>query len=144
MPSLVKIFPTWIVAAANRPGHEEGKDHLHGRRRPHPKCCGKALAYAAGQWSRLEPCFLDGQIEFDNNLTENSIRPTKLGMKNWMFIGHEKTGWRSAVFYNFVEQIRRHGKDPFAYFEWVFGKLIHNPGPEELPDLHVARSLRFR
>jgi len=103
---------------------------------------GKALAYAAGQWPALEPCFLDGQIEWDNNLTENAIRPTKLGMKNWMFIGHEETGWRSAVIYTFVEQVRRHGKDPFAYFEWVFGKLMHDPSPDELPDLLPAAWLK--
>ena len=36
-----------------------------------------------------------------------------------MFIGGEQTGWRSAVIYTFVEQVRRHGADPFAYFEWV-------------------------
>lgn len=91
----------------------------------------KALVYAAGQWPHLEPCFMDGQIEFDNNLTENAIRPTKLGHKNWMFIGGEKTGWRSAVIYTFVEQVRRHGADPFAYFEWVFEKLMHNPPAED-------------
>ena len=38
----------------------------------------------------------------------------------------------SAVIYTFVEQIRRHGADPFAYFEWVFGKFMHNPLVEEL------------
>ena len=86
---------------------------------------GKALAYAVGQLPHLAPCFMDGQIEFDNNLTENAIRPTKLGHKNWMFIGGEHTGWRSAVIYTFVEQIRRHGADPFAYFEWVFEKLMN-------------------
>ncbi len=84
---------------------------------------GKALSYARGQWSHLLPCFGDGQIEFDNNLTENAIRPTKLGMKNWMFIGGADTGWRSAVVYTFVEQVRRHGLDPFAYFKWVFERL---------------------
>ena len=63
---------------------------------------GRALAYAVPQWSHLEPCFIDGQIEFDNNLTENAIRPTKLGAKNWMFIGGEHTGWRSAVIYTYV------------------------------------------
>jgi hypothetical protein len=26
-----------------------------------------------------------------------------------MFIGGEHTGWRSAVLYTFVEQVRRHG-----------------------------------
>jgi hypothetical protein len=64
-----------------------------------------------------------------------AIRPTKLGVKNWMFIGNENTGWRSAVIYTFVVQIRRHGMDPFAYFEWVFEKLMHNPAEEELEAL---------
>ena len=66
------------------------------------------------------------------NAVENAIRPTKLGHKNWMFIGGEHTGWRSAVIYTFVEQIRRHMADPFAYFEWVFEKLMHDPSPEQL------------
>ncbi len=103
---------------------------------------GKALSYALDQWPHLEPCFLDGQIEFDNNFTENRIRPTKIGAKNWLFIGREDTGWRSAVIYTFVEQIRRHGLDPFAYFEWVFEKLMHDPpeGQHEalLPEAWVA------
>ena len=43
--------------------------------------------------------------------------------KNWMFIGAADTGWRSAVVYTFVEQVRRHGLDPFAYFKWVFERL---------------------
>ena len=105
---------------------------------------GKALAYAVAQLPHLEPCFLDGQIEFDNNLTENAIRPTKLGHKNWMFIGGEHTGWRSAVIYTFVEQIRVHGADPFAYFEWVFEKLMHNPPAEELESLLPVHWLRAR
>jgi len=96
---------------------------------------GKALVYAVAQLPHLEPCFIDGQIEFDNNLTENAIRPAKLGHKNWMFIGGEHTGWRSAVIYTFVEQVRRHGADPFAYFEWVFEKLMHHPPTEELETL---------
>ena len=52
-----------------------------------------------------------------------------------MFIGGEATGWRSAVIYTFVEQVRSHGKDPFAYFEWVFDQLVRNPAAEELPEL---------
>ena len=110
--------------------------HLKNTRRILPKSTlGKALKYAVDQWQHLEPCFMDGQIEFDNNHTEGAIRPTKLGMKNWMFIGHEGTGWRSAVIYTFVEQVRRHGLDPFAYFEWVFEKLMHNPSEEEFENL---------
>ena len=113
--------------------------HLETHRRILPKSnLGKALKYARDQWPHLQPCFEDGRIEFDNNLTEGAIRPTKLGMKNWMFIGGEHTGWRSAVVYTFVEQIRRHGQDPHAYFEWVFEKLMHDPAPDEIPALLPA------
>jgi len=119
-------------------------DHLHriflhldkNRRGITPESnLGKALRYALDQWPHLEPCFQDGQVEFDNNLTENTIRPTKLGAKNWMFVGGEDTGWRSAVIYTFVEQIRLHGLNPFAYFEWVFDKLMHDPPESEYESL---------
>lgn len=107
-------------------------DHLHKhRRRILPKSAlGKALSYARDQWPHLAPCFEDGRIEFDNNQTEGAIRPTKLGMKNWMFFGGEHTGQRSAIVYTFVEQVRRHGEDPHAYLEWVFERLMHDPEPE--------------
>jgi transposase len=99
-------------------------DHLKNRSSITPASrLGKALSYARAQLPHLEPCFADGQIEFDNNHTENAIRPTKLGMKNWMFVGGADTGWRSAVIYTIVEQVRRHGHDPFDYFKWVFERL---------------------
>ena len=103
---------------------------------------GKALRYAVDQWPHLEPCFLDGRIELDNNKTENKIRPTKIGAKNWLFVGAEDTGWRSAVIYTFIEQIRSHDLDPFAYLEWVFEKLMHDPPADQhaslLPEAWVA------
>lgn len=119
--------------------------YLSKQRRITPKSpLGQALNYAAKQWPHLQPCFLDGQIEFDNNLTENAIRPTKLGHKNWMFIGGEHTGWRSAVIYTFVEQLRRHGADPFAWFEWVFDRLMRDPAPEDLEALLPSNWLKAR
>lgn len=76
--------------------------------------------------------------------TENAIRPTKLGHKNWMIIGAGHTGWRSAVIYTFVEQVRRHGADLFAYFEWVFEKLMHNPPAGHLEDLLPVNWIKTR
>ena len=32
-------------------------------------------------------------------------------------------------------EVRRHGLDPHAYFEWVFEKLMHQPGDDELDAL---------
>jgi hypothetical protein len=43
---------------------------------------GKAVSYALGQWESLEVYLQDAQIEIDNNLVENAIRPTALG-KNY-------------------------------------------------------------
>ena len=87
---------------------------------------------------------MDRHIEFDNNFTENAIRPTKLGHKDWMFIGGKHTSWRTAVIYTFVEQVRRHGADPFAYFEWVLEKLMQDPAPKELQALLPATWIKPR
>lgn len=104
--------------------------HLILRHRITPRSpLGKALHYAQEQWPHLEACFEHGQIDFDNNSVENAIRPTKLGNKNWMFVGGADTGWRSAVIYTLVEQVRAHGADPHRYLEWVLGKLMHHPNP---------------
>ncbi|MCP5532336.1 MAG: transposase domain-containing protein [Akkermansiaceae bacterium] len=54
-----------------------------------------------------------------------------------MFVGGKDTGWRSAVIYTFVEQVRAHGMDPLRYFEWVFERLMRepNPGEEEIDEM---------
>jgi len=77
---------------------------------------------------------------FEGNLQQKNAHfqgltpfTTKLGHKNWMFIGGKDTGWRSAVIYTFVEQVRSRGADPYAYFEWVFEKLMHQPTPSAEP-----------
>ena len=31
-------------------------------------------------------------MSISNNLVENAIRPTKLGAKNWLFVGREAAG----------------------------------------------------
>lgn len=104
--------------------------HLILRHRITPRSpLGKALHYAHDQWPHLDACFECGQIDFDNNSVENAIRPTKLGHKNWMFVGGADTGWRSAVIYTLVEQVRAHGADPYRYLEWVLEKLMHHPNP---------------
>ena len=59
----------------------------------------------------------------DNNLCENSIRPTALGKKNWMFVGAEGAGWRGAVIYSVVESCRRRGIEPYSYLKDVLTRL---------------------
>ncbi|MFT4176009.1 MAG: IS66 family transposase [Luteolibacter sp.] len=84
---------------------------------------GRALTYALNQWRHLEPWLTDGRIEIDNNLVENAIRPTKLGAKNWLFIGREAAGQKSAILYTIVENCRRLGIDPRNYLTDVLTRL---------------------
>lgn len=51
----------------------------------------------------------------DNNLVENAIRPTAVGKKNWLFIGHPDAGRRSAILYSLVIFCLRHGHNSHDY-----------------------------
>lgn len=54
-------------------------------------------------------------MEIDNNLVGNAIRPTAVGKKNGLFIGHAECGQRSAVLFTIVQACRRLDIDPFDY-----------------------------
>ena len=84
---------------------------------------GQAISYALGQWSTLTVYLEDGRVEIDNNLVENAIRPTALGKKNWLFIGAETAGDRSAILYTVIESCRRRGLDPYAYLKDILTRL---------------------
>ncbi len=61
--------------------------------------------------------------QIDNNLIENSIRPSCVGKRRWLFIGHPQAGWRSAVIYSIIQSCRRRGIDPQEYLTDVLGRL---------------------
>lgn len=95
---------------------------------------GKAIHYTLAEWEALQRFVQDGRLEIDNNLTENAIRPSAVGKKNWLFIGHPEAGWRSAVIYSVIVSCRRRGIDPWLYMRDVLSRL---PGMKqsELPSL---------
>ena len=84
---------------------------------------GKAIKYALAEWEALNRYLEDGHLEIDNNLTENAIRPSAVGKKNWLFIGHPEAGWRSAVIYSVIVSCRRRGIDPWEYVRDVLNRL---------------------
>lgn len=84
---------------------------------------GKAIDYTLKQWQGLSVYVENGQVEIDNNLVENAIRPTAIGKKNWLFIGHEKAGQHTAVLYTLIENCRRLGINPEAYLKEVLTRL---------------------
>jgi hypothetical protein len=84
---------------------------------------GKALHYALGQWDALGPYLADGRVELDNNQTENAIRPTAVGKKNYLFFGDAAAGETSAILYTVIESARRRGINPFEYLRDILTRL---------------------
>ena len=94
------------------------------RRRTLPQgLLGQAIDYTLKRWGALNRFVEDGFLEIDNNLIENSIRPSALGKRNWLFVGHPGAGERSAVIYTLLGSCRRHGVNPFDYLKDLFTRL---------------------
>jgi transposase len=84
---------------------------------------GKAVNHFADEYSALQIYLKDGRFEIDNNLVENDIRPTAVGRKRWLFIGHPQAGWRSAVVYSVLNSARRRGLNPQIYLTDILTRL---------------------
>ena len=95
----------------------------------------EAVAYTAKQWTALKECLEHGHTRLDTNLLESKFRPTKIGAKNWMFVGHPEAGEKSAIVYTLLNCCRIHRVNPQAYLEDVLEKLVPRQDrrpPEEL------------
>ncbi|MSU32610.1 MAG: transposase, partial [Pedosphaera sp.] len=90
---------------------------------------GKASSYNLGQWTALQRSLEEGVYEIDNNRVEDAIRPTCIGTKNWLFIGHPDAGWRSAVIYSLLITGRRYGLDPVAGLTDVLRRIPQATNP---------------
>jgi transposase len=84
---------------------------------------GKAVNYFLNDYDALKGYLSDGRFEIDNNLVENAIRPTAVGRRRWLFIGHPDAGWRSAVIYSIIGSCRRRGINPQDYLTDVLARL---------------------
>ncbi len=91
---------------------------------------GNAVRYSLKEWAALTRYLADGRLEIDNNLTENAIRPSAVGKKNWLFIGHPEAGWRAAAVYTLIVSCRQPGIDPWQYLRDVLQRLPSLPQSE--------------
>jgi hypothetical protein len=82
------------------------------RRHTRKSLMGKEIRYTLEQWTMLCRIIAKGQVEIDKNLVENAIRPTAVGKKNWLFIGDNDAGWRSAVIYSIITSCRSRASIP--------------------------------
>lgn len=84
---------------------------------------GKAIRYFLHEYDALQIYLERPDYQIDNNLVENSIRPSCVGKRRWLFIGHPQAGWRSAVIYSIIQSCRRRAIDPHEYLTDVLGRL---------------------
>lgn len=99
---------------------------------------GKACSYLLNYWDVIVAHREHPFTRLDNNLVENAIRPSAIGKKNWLFIGHPGAGQRSAIIYSLVVSCQRHGKDPLAYLRDVLRCLPAMSNRDDLTPLTPA------
>jgi len=58
-----------------------------------------------------------------SNVENSDSRPSALGKRNLMFIGHPEAGERSAIIYTLLGSCRRHGINPNDYLKDLFTRL---------------------
>ena len=86
----------------------------------------QAVSYMLNQWKALTVYLEHPIAPIDNNPVEQAIRPTKLGAKNWLFVGHPEAGRRSAILYTILQNCELHGHNPQKYLLDVLQRLAQD------------------
>jgi transposase len=92
-------------------------------RRPPKSPLGQALAYTLPRWEGLSAYALHGQIEIDNNLAENAIRPIAIGRKSFLFAGSHQAAEMTAAIYSFMATCKKNGIDELLWLKDVFERI---------------------
>jgi transposase len=80
---------------------------------------GQAFQYAINRWDSLSNYFMDGNLEIDNNLIENAIRPIAIGRKNYLFAGSHQAAQRAAMIYTFFGICKKHNRNPTEWLNYA-------------------------
>lgn len=104
-----------------------------------------AVYYTLVRWDKLTRFLDHGEVEIDNNLIENRVRPIALGRKNYLFAGSHAAAQRAAILYCLLNTCTLHGVNPM---QWLVDVLKRMPttAEEDRPTLlphqwSAARSL---
>jgi len=84
---------------------------------------GMAIAYTLPRWEGLSAYTLHGQIEIDNNLVENAIRPVAIGRKNYLFAGSHQAAEMTTAMYSFMATCKKNNVDEFDWLKDIFERV---------------------
>ncbi|HUQ65409.1 MAG TPA: IS66 family transposase [Flavitalea sp.] len=82
-----------------------------------------AMAYTLKRMKQLMEYCNDGMLSISNMFIEQSIRPTKIGLKNYMFAGSHEHGERAAIIYSLLQTCKLQGIDPAEYLHDVLLRI---------------------
>lgn len=111
---------------------------------------GTALSYMRNNWEALKQFVSDGRLPIDNNEAERDLRRVAVGRRNWLFVGSERGGHRTAVILTVIASAHRHDLDVRVYLRDVLERLAKGEEhlDELLPDVwkahHPEHVRRFR
>ena len=93
----------------------------------------KAITYAYSRWQGLSAYARNGELEIDNNLVENTIRPIALGRKNYMFAGSDVGAQNLAILYSIIGTCLQHQLNVQNYLHWLLKKVAtHKITPQAI------------
>ena len=104
---VVEGFLSWL----------DQQDPVRGSRRD------KAVTYIQNRRSYLSPYLKDGHCSFSNNLSENAIRLSTVGRKNWLFCATPNGAQASAIVYTMVEMTKANGVNVYHYLTYLLEKI---------------------
>jgi hypothetical protein len=84
---------------------------------------GKAIDYTLPRWAGLSAYALHGQMEIDNNLIENAVRPLAIGRKNFLFAGSHQAAQMAAGMYSFMASCKKNKINEFTWLKDVFERI---------------------
>lgn len=84
---------------------------------------GQAISYALPRWVGLSAYAKHGQIEIDNNLVENAIRPLAIGRKNYLFAGSHDAAEMTAAMYSFMSTCKKNGVNEMEWLTDVMDRI---------------------
>jgi len=82
------------------------------------------MRYSIDRWSELSVYLFDGELEIDNNLVENAIRPVALGRKNYLFAGSHDAAQRAAMIYTFFAICKKHDVNPYQWLKYALENIM--------------------
>lgn len=100
---------------------------------------GKAYDYCLKRWDSMLNYIKDGNLQIDNNLVENAIRPLALGRKNYLFAGSHDAAKNIAMYYSFFATCKKNNINPQKWLVYVLNNInqtkienLHNLLPQKI------------